>query len=158
MAPSSKDFRPGKDMLTGCLLLMIGATGASGAEPESLTSLKAYQLARAGKILILDVRPRADWERGVPVGAVVVDKDQPLDAFISTIDRLALRNKGRRLAVICAAGIRSAEVQTILDTAGHRRVLSVSDGVEGNTTGPGWIKRGLPMKRPSPRSIGAGQN
>lgn len=133
--------------LVAAFILAMGMPGPV-ASAQSIPSRDAHALARSGKLLIIDVRPREDRRRtGVPVGAVEIDKALPLDSFLAAVERVTRRNKGTNLALICAAGVLSAEVQTNLVVAGYTRVASVADGMDGNASGPGWLANGLPVRR-----------
>ena len=54
-------------------------------------------------------------------------------------------NKTHPIALICATGNRTAQLQRFLIDQGFEAVSDVSEGMHGNrTNGPGWILRGLP--------------
>ncbi len=130
-----------------CLLALLASTVLARAEAVSLSSLDAHVLAMRGRLLIIDVRSPIEWSRtGVPVGAAPIDKDLPLDALIATVNRLTGKDKTKRLGIICSVGVRSAEVRANLEIAGYRRVVDISDGVDGNANGPGWLASQLPMR------------
>ena len=138
------------DRVSKAVLLLVALAGwtvAARADTPSLSSIEAHNLAKRGRLLLIDVRSPVEWRRtGVPAGAVTVDKDLPLDQMIVTIDRLTRNNKNRRLGIICSVGVKSAEVRANLEVAGYRRVIDISDGVDGNAKGHGWISSGLPVK------------
>ena len=128
-------------------VLVVGPATV-GAEQPPLTSVEAHTLARRGKLLILDVRSPVEWRRtGLPAGAVAIDRDVPIEQLFARVDRLTRHDKAARIAVICAVGVKSAEVRTNLEVAGYSNVRDIADGIDGNATGPGWLASRLPVKR-----------
>ena len=134
-------------LLVTAFMIAFGGLGAPAAA-QTLTSSEAHTLARGRKLLIIDVRPLQDRLRtGVPVGAVEIDKAQPLERFLAAVERVTRRNKHANIALICVVGALSAEAQTDLEVVGYTRVVSIADGMEGSANGPGWLANGLPVRR-----------
>ncbi len=131
------------------VVLGLAAVSAPAAAGQKLSPERAYALAKAGKILLFDIRSPEEWRRsGVPAGAKTVtmhDAKGPR-GFYEAILAAVGGDKTRPIALICAAGNRSRWAQSFLVANGFLRVLDVSEGVFGNGTGPGWLRRGLPMR------------
>ena len=66
--------------------------------------------------------------------------------FVRNLAEALGGNRSSPVALICAIGGRSAHMQRILATAGFTNVIDVSEGMFGSSAGPGWLKRGLPVK------------
>lgn len=129
------------------LVALLVSAVVARAEAQSLSSIDAHALAKRGRLLIIDIRGSIEWSRtGVPDGAVMIDKDISLDALIATVDRLTGNDKTKRLGIICSVGVRSFEVRADLEVAGYQHVTDISDGVDGNANGPGWLASRLPIQ------------
>lgn len=118
-----------------------------------LDAPSAVKLVEAGGVLI-DIRTSDELRRtGTPENAVHV----PLQAddltfnarFIDEVKSVA-GNSDRPIAVIDANGKRAEYAARLLSSQGFADVLSVGEGIVGSNFGPGWIRRGLPMEKPSP--------
>lgn len=123
------------------------------AQSAILDAPSAVKLVEAGGVLI-DIRTRDELRRtGSPENAVHV----PLQGddltfnprFVDEVKAVA-GNSDRPIAVIDANGKRAEYAARLLSSQGFGDVLSVGEGIVGSNFGPGWIKRGLPMERPSP--------
>ncbi|MBY0430705.1 MAG: hypothetical protein K2Q10_05875, partial [Rhodospirillales bacterium] len=55
-------------------------------------------------------------------------------------------DKDKPIALICRSGNRSTKAAELLAAQGFTRLYNVREGVEGGGAGPGWLKRGLPVK------------
>ena len=131
------------------LILLLLAWPASA---EVLTPPTAEAQAAAGKLTIIDVRLPDEWaETGLPAGAIGLSLQnlQTLEARPGFVDDVlhALGNqRGSPVAVICAAGTRSAIAAELLEAAGFTQVYDISEGVSGGPHGPGWLRRHLPTE------------
>jgi rhodanese-related sulfurtransferase len=140
--------RAGVAMLIACLYILACP---AAAETASLTAANAYARANRGALLLIDVRTEKEWrETGLPTGATPVTFDQSREAFLAKVAQAARGSKTMPVALICGIGVRSAEMQEVLDLAGYAKVINVTDGITGNNAGPGWIARGLPMRKFAP--------
>ncbi|MCR9125880.1 MAG: rhodanese-like domain-containing protein [Rhodobacteraceae bacterium] len=132
----------------GAYILLL-APGAGGA-PDGVGALsvaEAHSAARAGDILLIDIRRPDEWARtGVGAGARPLDMRR--DDFIAALDRLAEGDRTRPVALICARGVRSARLAAALRAAGFERIVDVPEGMSGSRAGPGWLAAGLPVARP----------
>ena len=116
-----------------------GAAGSAG----TLTPPEALAAARAGDLVLIDVRRPDEWATtGLPHGAVPIDmlREDFADAL-----RLAAGDPPLPVALICARGVRSRRASAALAEAGTSRVIDVPEGMLGSAAGPGWIARGLPV-------------
>ncbi|WP_374432010.1 rhodanese-like domain-containing protein [Tabrizicola sp.] len=110
----------------------------------TLDAETAFQRARAGEILLVDIRQPQEWaETGSPEGAQRLDLRSP--DFLDRLSALAEGDRHRPIALICASGGRSSRTAQALTEAGFTNVLDVSEGMLGSAAGPGWIARGLPV-------------
>jgi len=117
-------------------------------DAATLTPEDAHEMALAGEVLLVDIRQPSEWlTTGLPASGHAVTMHEP-----GFLDRLAAIGAApdRPLALICASGGRSAYLRTQLLQIGWTTVYDVSEGMQGGTYGPGWIRRGLPTKGVSP--------
>ena len=122
-----------------------------GAEAEiqipKLTAEQAFEKAKAGEILLVDVRPaEAARALGLPEGAEAVDFFD--SAFYDIIDVLTEGDRDTPVALICFTGGRSLHAAKELAKRGYTRTYDVPEGINGSAAGPGWKARGLPMVKP----------
>ena len=122
------------------------------AAAEVLTPDAAEARAAAGKLTIVDVRLPQEWaETGLPAGALGVSLQDPqtLDArpdFVADVLKALGGDHDTPVALICAAGSRSAYATQLLADAGFTKVYDISEGVSGGGHGPGWLQRHLPTE------------
>lgn len=114
--------------------------------PMQLSVHDAYELAKQGKILLIDIRRPEEWrETGVGEGAKPLTMHQPLPRFIAGIRALSHKAGGVPVALICASGQRTSRMQYFL--AGHGiNVMDVNAGMKGGWFTRGWIANGLPVQ------------
>lgn len=142
------------------LLLGAGALAAAAAGGVGVAAFKrdrfagvemtpdaAFAAARAGEVLLIDIRRPDEWEAtGLPEGATGIDMRR--DDFESAVRALAGGDVDRPVALICAAGVRSDRTGARLAAAGFTQIVDVPEGMLGSQAGPGWLARGLPVTRP----------
>lgn len=105
----------------------------------------ALAAADKGEIILVDIRTRGEWKQtGLAKPALAISMHEA--GFVRNLARALGGNRAGRVALICATGGRSAHLQRILVTAGFANVVDVSEGMMGSSAGPGWLKRGLPVK------------
>lgn len=120
---------------------MVGG-GTSGG---SIGVEEAYRRAAEGSIILVDIRLPSEWRRtGVGVNAIPITKHQSIYNFVDQLETVA-GSKDKPIALICAEGVRSANMQTMLTQFGYKGVIDVSAGMDGNDDRPGWIESGLPV-------------
>ncbi len=146
---------PGARWAAGALLLLLAAGGLAAPPPvhagvKDLDAPAALAGARAGELVIIDVRTTGEWARtGVPVGAVEVSLfpqwGVPNRSFVDDILAAVGRDRTTTIALICATGNRSSYARALLEKNGFTSVYSISEGMAGSRYGPGWLARGLPV-------------
>ena len=111
---------------------------------DHLDAAEAHRAASRGDILLIDIRPPEEWEAtGVGEGARTLDMRRP--DFVEMLDVFTDGDRSRPVALICARGVRSARLSKALSSAGFTRIIDVPEGMIGSFSGPGWLKRGLPV-------------
>ncbi len=113
--------------------------------PHVLSATDAHDLVSEGKIVMIDIRNPVEWMKtGIPEGAIGLT---PVDlSFIDELLQIVEGNKSHPIALICATGNRTSQLQRFLIDQGFEAVCDVSEGMHGNrTSGPGWVLRGLPV-------------
>ena len=108
----------------------------------------ALRMARDGQITIIDIRRPDEWRKtGVPYGAAraTVHFSRGAGKFLRRIAELTGGDKSKPIALICAAGVRSKHASRLLRNRGYEVVLDISEGMQGNHIGVGWLRRGLPV-------------
>ena len=131
------------------LTLMLALSGSPARAGADLAAPEANAAMQAGKLTLIDIRTPPEWrETGVAVGARQVNMQHPKGAE-GFVNQLLSEVKGDRnapIALICRTGNRTTQVQGYLQSVGFTQVHNVKEGMAGSAAGPGWIKRGLPVK------------
>lgn len=120
--------------------------------PFNMTENQAAQIsapdamtkAAVGEIALIDIRTPMEWTRsGLAEGAspLSIQRQDFPQALFDLLDG----DMKKPVALICATGNRSAMVQRYLLANGYSSVVDVSEGMMGNRTAPGWLRRGLPV-------------
>ncbi len=116
----------------------------ANAKPAAMTAPEAHEAAKAGDIVLVDIRTPEEWaETGIPEGAVALDMRAP--DFVRKLVDIRKKYPKKPIAMICRTGNRSGYVTTTLDRQGFPGLIDVKEGVVGGPNGPGWLKRGLPI-------------
>lgn len=137
--------------LLACAVLTVAAPAApSAVQAGNIVSAPTALAATAkGDVTLVDVRSRQEWRQtGVATGAkmVTIHNRNGIKAFVAEMVKAVGGDKSRPVALICAAGVRSARAEKILIAAGFSNLQNVSEGMLGRPdAGPGWLKRGLPV-------------
>ena len=125
---------------------IVTAPAAAKAAPA------AAKAAAAGDTTIVDMRSPREWRQtGVARGPATVTNHNPdgIKAFVREMTKAVGGDKTRPIALICAAGVRSARAARILAANGFKNIQNVSEGMLGRPdAGPGWLKRDLPVSPP----------
>lgn len=136
-------------LLAGALAFCAGSAGLAigiANQIQVLTAREAADRAARGTILLVDIRSPAEWRQtGIGQSALALSMHQP--HFMGELARRVGQNRSRQIALICARGGRSRLMVLRLAAAGYSRVYDVPEGMLGSAAGPGWIARGLPMRR-----------
>ncbi|MBW4709627.1 rhodanese-like domain-containing protein [Roseobacter sp. YSTF-M11] len=115
---------------------------------NALSAPDAHAAALSGDILLIDIRRPDEWAlTGVGEGAIPLDMRRK--DFITALMVEVGNDASRPVALICARGVRSRHQSAKLVDAGFTRIIDVPEGMLGSGAGPGWIKRGLPVRRES---------
>ena len=136
-------------MMIGGGLCALAATGGAAAylAPTAaetvMTPPEALEAARAGDILLVDIRRPDEWaDTGVPEGAVPIDLRR--DDFAEAVTA-ARASDEQPVALICDSGVRSSRTTVSLDEAGIAPIIDIPEGMLGSFAGPGWLERDLPV-------------
>jgi rhodanese-related sulfurtransferase len=130
---------PRRSFLAGSLVLPASLVLAQA--PQSLTAREAYEAASAGTLLLIDIRPPAEWrDTGLPQGAIALDVETP--AFEVRLAGLRLDHRGKRIALIDRSGALAASTREKLAGRGFRDILVVRGGMLGPG---GWLAEKLPV-------------
>jgi len=111
----------------------------------------AYKQTKAGEVMLIDVRSVREWRKtGLPAGghAITIHNRKGIQGFVDEVLAATKGDRTRKIALICASGVRSTVAAKGLSRAGYRNLFNVREGMQGNRhDGPGWIKRKLPVER-----------
>lgn len=120
--------------------LLIAQTGL-----PAMTALEAAPRIAAGEMLLVDVRTPDEWTAtGLAAGAVPIDMRDP--QFLAKLAALRKGQEDKPVALICAAGIRSARVQASLSQQNGLKTVNILGGMSGLGSQKGWISVGLPIE------------
>ena len=129
--------------LLSALLLSLLLASLVNATPQIMSAPDAQAAVKAGKMILLDIRTAEEWkEDGVAEGAYplsLTDSD-----FGKNLNEILSDRGDKMLGMICATGGRTQYVMSVLDKNGLTDIVDVSEGMHGNHSGPGWLKRELP--------------
>ena len=141
--------RISRPLLLVTAAVFLGCAGQlAQAENSTVSPVAAHRASVAKDLLLIDVRSEREWRAtGLPDSAVAITIHQPggSRAFYEAVLQVAGGDKGRPIALICAAGVRSHRAMQILSSAGFSNLSNVAEGMEGSTYGSGWRRRGLPV-------------
>ena len=113
---------------------------------EAIDAPTAHEYAMDNKITLIDIRRPDEWKKtGSGEGANRLDMRR--DDFIAELDKITGGDRSKPVALICARGVRSARMTNRLNDAGFTNIIDVPEGMLGSASGPGWIKRGLPLNK-----------
>ncbi len=130
-------------------LSWLGNAFAEQALPPILSTPQAQEMMASGKITLLDIRQPSEWQHtGVAKGAVLLTMHRR--DFLEALLELVGNDKTKPIALICATGGRSAMARKFLIEQGFKDVADVNEGMLGNNLGPGWLRRGQPVKAYAP--------
>ncbi len=116
------------------------------AQAAVMTAPEAQTAALAKEAVFIDIRSPEEWkETGIATTAYPVSMHQA--GFLQKLNKLIDGDKTRKIAIICATGMRSAFIQKELTKRGYTNAISVAEGMLGGPYGKGWIPRGMPVKK-----------
>ncbi|CTQ50640.1 rhodanese-like domain-containing protein [Jannaschia donghaensis] len=138
-------------LIAGGATVLVTSAGYAVArrdrfEGSEFTPPEALAAARAGDILLIDIRRPDEWQAtGIAEGARPLDMRR--DDFLAALGDYSDGDLDRPIALICARGVRSDRVSARLQAAGFTNVIDIPEGMLGSSAGPGWLERGLPVVR-----------
>ena len=137
---------PMSRLAAGLMLTWILAWPALAGDAPIIDAPSAHEQAVAGEVLLIDIRRPGEWRQtGVATSAVAITMHDR--SFLANLEDAVGGDKSRPIALICAQGVRSAFVARELAKYGYTNVVEVSEGMLGSRNGPGWLRRGLPVRR-----------
>lgn len=111
----------------------------------------AYRKSAAGQLVLIDIRRPSEWrETGVPETGHAITMHQDEKAFLRAVHRATGGDHTRAIGLICAAGVRSKRMQSVLEKHRYPHVYDVAAGMTGGYFGKGWIQAGLPVRKWTP--------
>jgi rhodanese-related sulfurtransferase len=107
---------------------------------EELSPKVVHAMVQNGEMILVDIRRPDEWATtGIAKGALRINM---LDGdFKSRIEALRSSYPGKKIGLICQAGIRSARMSQRLEDAGMTNLVDVKGGTQE------WIDQDLPVKR-----------
>ncbi len=103
-----------------------------------------------GKLILVDIRTPPEWmQTGIAKGARLLNMQHPQGAegFVAELLQIMGGDKNAPVALICRTGARTRQVQQYLQQMEKfTQVLDVNEGMAGSPSGPGWLRRGLPVE------------
>lgn len=134
----------------GIFMLAVLASSFVTVLANEMDAKSAYSLARAGQLMIIDIRRPSEWRRtGIPDGSTPISLQhfsrKVRGEFFGDVLAAVQGDKSQSIALICASGGRSAWALELLEEAGFSRVHDISEGMFGNGSAPGWLARKLPI-------------
>lgn len=137
--------RRGRDALFVLMVVFVGwvpmaqaCEGTCGG--EKIAPAAAFAEVESGELLLIDVRSPREWGMtGIPAGARAATIHNPagLGGFLDEVLALTGGDRDKRIALICAGGVRSARAQRFLESEGFTQVLDVDEGMLGRPDVPG---------------------
>lgn len=127
-------------------MTMTAEKNAKPALPQIISAEDALEMSKQGELLIIDVRTPMEWTRsGVAEGALTITPQDP--SFIEQLEQAVGGDKAKPIGLICATGNRTAMIQRYLQQHGWSNVADISEGMMGNWTAAGWLRKNLPIVR-----------
>lgn len=131
------------------LLAALVLAAPAAAEVPDLAAPEALQAARDKGMVIVDIRTPEEWRQtGVAEGAKRVNLyvEGGPNAFLKGVLDAVGGDKTKPVALICRTGNRSTRAAEFLRQQGFTEVYNVKEGMAGSGSGPGWLRRGLPVQ------------
>jgi rhodanese-related sulfurtransferase len=140
------------NLLKNILLSLVGVfvlSACSDTVQGNLNALAAHDLAKAGKITLIDIRRPDEWRQtGVGEGVKKIDMQHPqgMQGFAQEVAQAVGQDIHSPIVLICRTGSRTSRLVPVLTEMGFTNVRQVPEGMLGSRHGPGWIARGLPTE------------
>ncbi|MCF6321478.1 MAG: rhodanese-like domain-containing protein [Rhizobiaceae bacterium] len=126
-------------------LIIVVSNGISNAT-DKMSAPDALREIEAGNMILLDIRSPGEWKE-TGVASVAVPLTMHSKTFIQGYEKIVSENPGKKIGIICAVGGRTAWLQAELAKRGLGDVTDIAEGMLGSKAGPGWIARGMEMKK-----------
>lgn len=131
--------------LVAAAVLAAANSAVVRAASNIMSAPDVLAAAARGEVVLVDIRTRGEWKQsGLAEPALAISMHEA--GFVRNLANALSGDRTSPVALICATGGRSAHLQRVLATAGFTNVIDVSEGMFGSSAGPGWLKRGLPVK------------
>ncbi|MCL6284089.1 rhodanese-like domain-containing protein [Ruegeria sp. 2012CJ41-6] len=105
---------------------------------------QAHDKAARDDIVLIDIRRPDEWARtGIGAGAHPIDMRR--EDFIAALRSVAGPDTDQPIALICARGVRSANMSLQLSEAGYTNIINVPGGMLGSRNATGWLDADLPV-------------
>ncbi len=132
--------------LSAFLVSLLIFSNMAIAQPGKISVEEAYSRSLANEVLLIDIRTPQEWRQsGAPASAYLLDMRSK--SFVRELQVLMASHPEKPIALICATGGRSGYLSKRLEEFGVSGVIDVSEGMFGSAYGPGWLKRGLPVRQ-----------
>lgn len=120
---------------TFCVFLALPAYAVDKLGPRA-----THKAMSAGSLILVDIRRPDEWQAtGSAKGALRINM---LSAnFTTRIKALQASNPGKKIALICQVGVRSARLSKDMEAKGLKDLVDVVGGTQL------WIDQGLPITR-----------
>jgi rhodanese-related sulfurtransferase len=107
---------------------------------EKLGPKATFAAVQAGTVLLIDIRRPDEWRAtGSAQGALRISMLN--EDFAARLKALQASSPGKRIALICQLGVRSARLSNDLEAQGLKGLVDVVGGTQL------WIDQGLPLTR-----------
>ncbi len=118
---------------------------ADTSAADTLAPAEALELAQKRAAYLIDIRRPDEWQKtGIAAPALAMDLRQP--DFFEKLKALRESDPNKPIILICARGVRSANMRQRLQEMQVDKVFDVPEGMLGSGAGAGWIARGLPLR------------
>jgi rhodanese-related sulfurtransferase len=118
-----------------CLLMVLPAYAVDKLGPRA-----THKALSAGDLILVDIRRPDEWQAtGSAKGALRISMLSP--DFIARLRALQASNPGKKIALICQVGVRSARQAKNLEAQGLKDLVDVVGGTQL------WIDQRLPITR-----------
>jgi len=124
---------------------LLGLSTMLSMAGEQLSAPKALEKAQAGELVLIDIRRPSEWKES-GIASIAIPLSMHENGFLEGLAKIKQANSGKKIALICATGGRSAYLQSELEKRGLGTTIDITEGMFGNGQAPGWLKRGLPLK------------
>lgn len=121
--------------------VLLPASFVSAQAQAILSPREAHDAARAGTLLLIDIRTPEEWrDTGLPQGALALEAETP--GFEVRLAGLRLDHPGKRIALIDRSGGLSSSLRDKLAGRRWREIVAVRGGMLGPA---GWLAEKLPV-------------